>query len=122
MSQSRFLNAGARWPTHLTLVVLTFVWILPTLGVTVTSLRNPNDVAASGWWTVLGNPSVSLDNYACWGAAVNHLRKRMASALFGEASFTMKDEPAPPHIRMGCFVVTRGGGIAANERPGFIPL
>lgn len=35
------------------LILISFVWLLPTLGVFVTSLRNSRDIFTSGWWTVL---------------------------------------------------------------------
>lgn len=36
-----------------TLILICLLWILPTLGVFVTSLRNSQDIFTSGWWTVL---------------------------------------------------------------------
>jgi len=36
-----------------TLILICFIWILPTLGVFITSLRNSQDIFSSGWWTVL---------------------------------------------------------------------
>ncbi len=35
------------------LILICFVWLLPTLGVFITSLRNSQDIFTSGWWTVL---------------------------------------------------------------------
>lgn len=35
------------------LVLVCFIWLLPTLGVFVTSLRNSEDIFSSGWWAVL---------------------------------------------------------------------
>ncbi len=35
------------------LILICFFWLLPTLGVFVTSLRNSQDIFTSGWWTVL---------------------------------------------------------------------
>jgi alpha-glucoside transport system permease protein len=48
------------------LVVIAVAWTVPTLGLLVSSFRPGDDVTASGWWTVLGNPGeadLSLDNY-----------------------------------------------------------
>jgi ABC-type glycerol-3-phosphate transport system permease component len=33
--------------------LICFFWLLPTLGVFITSLRNSQDIFTSGWWTVL---------------------------------------------------------------------
>ncbi len=52
-----------RWPIHATLIALAIVWILPSLGVIVTSLRPRTEIASSGWWTILSHPQATLDNY-----------------------------------------------------------
>jgi alpha-glucoside transport system permease protein len=45
-------------------VLVTVLWLLPSLGVIVTSLRPRTAIASSGWWTILTDPQVTLDNYA----------------------------------------------------------
>lgn len=56
-----------RSPLHLVLIVLALIWTLPTAGLLITSLRPPQDVAQSGWWTVLAHPfnftRYTLQNY-----------------------------------------------------------
>ncbi len=52
-----------RWPLHLALILIAVVWILPSLGVIITSVRPRNDISSTGWWTVLFHPAVTLDNY-----------------------------------------------------------
>jgi alpha-glucoside transport system permease protein len=52
-----------RLPIHVTLVGLAFIWIVPSLGVVVTSIRPSVDISSSGWWTVFTAPRVSVDNY-----------------------------------------------------------
>ncbi len=42
-------------PVRLTVLVICFLWTLPTLGLLVTSVRNPELVSNSGWWTSLAN-------------------------------------------------------------------
>jgi alpha-glucoside transport system permease protein len=37
---------------HLVLSTFTAVWLIPTLGLLVTSFRAPADIFGSGWWTV----------------------------------------------------------------------
>ena len=44
-------------------IALTVLWTIPTVGLLVTSLRPSEDVAATGWWTIVRNPSFTLDNY-----------------------------------------------------------
>jgi alpha-glucoside transport system permease protein len=42
----------ARIPLHAAVVCLIFVWLLPTLGVFVSSFRTREAVRTSGWWTI----------------------------------------------------------------------
>ncbi|NTV36226.1 MAG: carbohydrate ABC transporter permease [Anaerolineaceae bacterium] len=55
------------------LIVICFFWLLPTLGVLITSFRNSQDIMNSGWWSVFPHradvqtteiavdPSINLD-------------------------------------------------------------
>ncbi len=40
----------------ITMVLLTLLWCIPTLGVLVTSFRTRDDAVSSGWWTALLHP------------------------------------------------------------------
>ncbi|HXF85388.1 MAG TPA: carbohydrate ABC transporter permease [Anaerolineales bacterium] len=35
-----------------TLILICFIWLIPTLGIFVTSFRDSSDIFRSGWWTV----------------------------------------------------------------------
>ena len=55
----------SRLAVHATVIVLAFVWIVPTLGLLVNSLRPASEVSSSGWWNALFPPwDFTLDNYA----------------------------------------------------------
>ena len=55
-------------PLRLTVLAICFVWTLPTLGLLVTSVRDPVLITQSGWWTSLLHPfepnQWTLSNYA----------------------------------------------------------
>ena len=52
---------------YLVILLICLLWILPTLGLLISSLRPAAAVANSGWWTVFGNPlnwsQFTLANY-----------------------------------------------------------
>ncbi len=44
------------WFTRLALVVVCFLWTVPTIGLLITSFRSQEDATSSGWWTTILNP------------------------------------------------------------------
>jgi alpha-glucoside transport system permease protein len=54
-------------PLRLSVLVICFLWTLPTLGLLVTSFRDPLLISSTGWWTSLTNPfgpnQWTLSNY-----------------------------------------------------------
>jgi alpha-glucoside transport system permease protein len=66
---ARFLR---RLPLHLVIIGITLIWIIPAVGLLITSFRPSQDINTSGWWTVF-TPTVSgspaYDSYcaACHG-------------------------------------------------------
>jgi len=60
----KFVTSG---PVHLVIIIIALVWLLPTLGLLVTSFRTPGEVVHSGWWTVFQHPfdftQYTLQNY-----------------------------------------------------------
>jgi alpha-glucoside transport system permease protein len=61
---------GARqggWFVRITVIAIVVLWLIPTVGVLITSFRPENLVDSSGWWTALANPfregEWTLENY-----------------------------------------------------------
>jgi ABC-type glycerol-3-phosphate transport system permease component len=53
-----------RGPLNVFLILVGLLWLVPSLGLLVTSFREPADYAESGWWTVLSEPaSMTFDGY-----------------------------------------------------------
>lgn len=46
----------AGWFARIVLIVVCFLWIVPTLGLLVTSFRTGDAASSSGWWTVITKP------------------------------------------------------------------
>ncbi|MEV1066344.1 carbohydrate ABC transporter permease [Streptomyces sp. NPDC050263] len=46
------------------LIVVGLFWLVPTIGLLVSSLRSPEDMSADGWWNVFSEPSrLTFDSY-----------------------------------------------------------
>ncbi|NOY09788.1 MAG: carbohydrate ABC transporter permease [Spirochaetes bacterium] len=50
--------------THVFLLFLGLIWIIPSFGLFVTSWRSRAEIAASGWWTAFGRGKFTVSNYA----------------------------------------------------------
>ncbi|MGJ3253951.1 MAG: carbohydrate ABC transporter permease [Elainellaceae cyanobacterium] len=52
---------------HGAIALVAFIWTLPSVGLLISSLRPPDEVLSSGWWTVFQHPfdltQYSLQNY-----------------------------------------------------------
>jgi alpha-glucoside transport system permease protein len=59
----RFRHWAARSPLHIALIVITVVWLVPTVGLAITSFRPKGDIASSGWWTAFTHWDWTLHNY-----------------------------------------------------------
>ena len=56
--------AKAGWATRVVLGIICFLWVVPTLGLFITSFRTENDANTTGWWTVFGNfGNFTTENY-----------------------------------------------------------
>ena len=57
-------RALAKLPLNIILAVVGILWLMPTLGLLVTSILTPSDAAAGGWWNFLVEPSKwTFENY-----------------------------------------------------------
>ena len=57
----------SRAPIRFAVLAICFLWFLPTIGLLVTSVRDPQEISSTGWWTALFNFDMSqwtLENYA----------------------------------------------------------
>ncbi|MEU6854209.1 carbohydrate ABC transporter permease [Actinacidiphila alni] len=46
------------------LLVVALFWLMPTVGLLLSSLRSPTDISASGWWKVFSSPTqLTFTNY-----------------------------------------------------------
>ncbi|MBK5928237.1 carbohydrate ABC transporter permease [Rhodobaculum claviforme] len=43
-------KSGLQWAVHLSVVALVLLWLIPTLGLLVSSVRDRDQIAETGWW------------------------------------------------------------------------
>jgi alpha-glucoside transport system permease protein len=58
----RLVKFVTRSPIHLVLIAIAAIWLVPTVGLAVTSFRPRSDILSSGWWHVF-NSHLTLHNY-----------------------------------------------------------
>ncbi len=65
----------ARWPVKITLFIICLLWIVPVIGLLVTSLRSADAANSTGWWTAIASPlDFTLQNYEQAATQGNMLR------------------------------------------------
>jgi alpha-glucoside transport system permease protein len=57
---TRFLS---KTPVHIALVIVAFIWLVPTVGLLITSVRVPADITSTSWWSSLLDWRYTLNNY-----------------------------------------------------------
>ncbi len=61
---AKILRFLAKTPVYLILAFIGLLWLVPTIGLFLTSLLEPASIGTTGWWEVLSSPShATLDNY-----------------------------------------------------------
>ena len=48
---------------HIILVLVAIIWLVPSVGLLVTSFRPRPDIASTGWWETFSTARFTLDNY-----------------------------------------------------------
>lgn len=65
--QKRKFIDWKKTPIHLAIIIVSFIWTLPSIGLLISSFRSPDEVVKTGWWTVFEHPfnftQYQLTNY-----------------------------------------------------------
>jgi alpha-glucoside transport system permease protein len=59
----RLVRMVSRGPLHIALIGIALLWLVPTVGLALTSFRKPPAIASSGWWHSLTQWDWTLHNY-----------------------------------------------------------
>ncbi|KQV68340.1 carbohydrate ABC transporter permease [Rhizobium sp. Root1220] len=57
LSRSFFKIGPARLFVHVAVLVIVILWLIPTLGIFVSALRDKDQIVVSGWWTAFAGSS-----------------------------------------------------------------
>jgi alpha-glucoside transport system permease protein len=60
----RLVRMVSRGPLHIALIGIALIWLVPTIGLALTSFRKPPAIASSGWWHSLTQWDWTLHNYS----------------------------------------------------------
>ncbi len=60
---ARIIRPKPRILLTVILSVVAVLWLLPVLGLLITSFRETSDAKATGWWTVLASGGLTVQNY-----------------------------------------------------------
>jgi alpha-glucoside transport system permease protein len=61
---ARLVRGLSKAPLQFALIVIGLLWLIPTLGLLLTSLLSPTDFQEQGWWQVFSEPSkLTFENY-----------------------------------------------------------
>jgi alpha-glucoside transport system permease protein len=61
---TKIVRSLSKTPIYFVIVLLGLMWLVPTLGLMLTSLLAPQDLLTEGWWQLFSKPSAAtFDNY-----------------------------------------------------------
>lgn len=61
---ARLVRALTRAPMQVVLIIIALVWLIPTIGLFLTSLMSARDASENGWWRIFAEPGLAtFDNY-----------------------------------------------------------
>ena len=80
MTRERFVQIINSIPLNVAIIFLCLIWLLPTLGLLVTSFRPQEAVNTTGWWTAFSTTPTGAKAYdsfcsACHGSDLKGVRR-----------------------------------------------
>ena len=62
-TSARLVRFISRSPVHIALLIISVIWLVPTVGLAITSFRPRDQIQATGWWTTFNDFAFTLHNY-----------------------------------------------------------
>ena len=82
-----------KWALRIAVVALVVVWFIPTLGIFISSFRDPQDITSSGWWTAILSPFEEMWTLANYEAVLG--TSNMANAFINSLIVTIPSTVIP---------------------------
>jgi alpha-glucoside transport system permease protein len=79
---SRFVHFLDRTPIHALIILISLVWLTPTIGLLVSSFRPASLVASTGWWTAFQPPAHFTLNLYRQALEANGMATSFVNSLF----------------------------------------
>ena len=100
MAQQKQTQFWQKTPIHISLLVIAFIWTLPSAGLLISSFRRRDAMLATGWWTIFQHP-FELTQYHI-GNYVDVLQSEgMGQAFFNSLTIAIPATVIP--IAIACF-------------------
>ena len=69
MNRDKINKFFSQVPTHVIIILTLIIWIVPTFGLLITSLRPVQDINSTGWWTIFSPKPLASGSYTQYCAA-----------------------------------------------------
>jgi alpha-glucoside transport system permease protein len=69
MNRDKINKFFSNVPLHVIIILTLIIWIVPTLGLLITSLRPVQDINSTGWWTIFSPKPIASGSYAQYCAS-----------------------------------------------------
>jgi alpha-glucoside transport system permease protein len=70
---AKILRGVGKLPLQIFLVVVGLLWLVPTIGLFITSILPASELTTSGWWKVFAHPS--LATFSNYSALIHNARR-----------------------------------------------
>jgi alpha-glucoside transport system permease protein len=80
-SRARRKGLLYRWPVKVAVLAIVLLWLIPTIGLLISSFRTQAVIQTEGWWTALANPF----DTAQW--TISHYQEVLTRRGFGNAFY-----------------------------------
>jgi alpha-glucoside transport system permease protein len=112
------------WAVHITVLLLVVLWTLPTAGLFISSFRDKDQLAVSGWWTALSGSTQTLQ--ARTGTSDDQVERDgtfvIEGNVFGSGSGTVSEFGTsglnPTEFEAGASTELRDGGTLTVAEDG----